>query len=160
MTPIRLTITRQNHRSLYLLLALLCGTALPIQTNLNASLARSLNSVPLAADISYLVGSLALLTLLSTGLFGKTDWSALSKVPRWSLMGGLFGAWYIAQSAYLISILGTTLTLGFVICGQAITGMIVDHCGWLGVKIHRLNANRRFAVGLLIVAIFWLSSPV
>jgi transporter family-2 protein len=142
------------------LLALLSGAALPIQSNLNASLARSLDSVPLAANISYLVGSVTLIALLSTGQFGNPDWSALSKVQRWCLMGGLCGAWYITQSAYLISILGTTLTLGLMIGGQAIAGMVIDHYGWLGVKRRSLNANRRFAVGLLIVAIFFLSSPI
>lgn len=73
-------------------------------------------------------------------------------------MGGLLGAWYIASSAYFISVLGTTSTLGFVVFGQAIAGMIVDHFGWLGVNRRRLTRNRRFAVGLLIVAMFFLSN--
>ncbi|AFY46241.1 hypothetical protein Nos7524_0321 [Nostoc sp. PCC 7524] len=162
MTPIRFShqgSAPNGHRYLYILLALLNGAVLPIQTNLNAQLARSLNSVPVAANISYLVGSIALISLLCTGRFGHPDWSALAKAPRWSLMGGLFGAWYIASSAYFTSILGTTLTQGLVICGQAIAGMVTDHFGWLGVNRRRLTANRHLTVGLLIVAIFLLSLP-
>ncbi|AFZ58784.1 MULTISPECIES: DMT family transporter [Anabaena] len=162
MTPIRLSFqgtVPHGQSYLYVLLALVNGAVLPIQSNLNAQLARSLNSVPLAADISYFIGSIALISLLCTGWFGHPDWSALAKAPRWSLMGGLFGVWYITASAYFTSILGTTLTQGLIICGQAITGLVTDHFGWLGVNRRRLTANRRLVMGLLIVAIFLLSLP-
>lgn len=141
---------------LYLLLALLSGALLPIQANLNAQLARSLDSVPLAVDISYFVGTSVLITLLATRKFGDPDWAALPKAPIWSLIGGVLGAWYIISSTYFISVLGTTLTLGFVVGGQAIAGLITDHFGWLGVPIHRLTRHRRFALGLLLVALFFL----
>ena len=102
---------------LYLLLSLLGGALLPIQASINAQLARSLNSAPLAADVSYFIGLLALMALLLTGRFGHLEWSTLRKAPRWSLLGGIFGAWYIASSAYFISTLGAAMTLGFVVGG-------------------------------------------
>lgn len=144
---------------LYLLLALLSGALLPIQASFNAQLARSLDSVPLAADISYLVGTLVLVAMLSTGQFGHPNWSALAQAPRWSLMGGVLGAWYISSSTYFISVLGTTLTLGLVVGGQAIAGIVTDHFGWLNLPQHRLTRHRRFAIGLLIVSIFFLTQP-
>ncbi|MBD2353137.1 DMT family transporter [Tolypothrix sp. FACHB-123] len=150
-------IASRCQTSVYLLLALLSGAILPIQASLNAQLARSLDSIPLAADISYLVGALVLIALLSTRQFGHPDWTALPKAPRWSLLGGVLGAWYIASSTYFVSVLGTALTLGFVVCGQAIAGIVTDNFGWLGVPQRRLTQNRRFAVGLLIVSIFFLS---
>ncbi len=154
---ILLTISSRCQICLYLLLALLSGAVLPIQASLNAQLARSLNSVPLAADISYLVGALALTALLATQRFGDPDWSALSKAPRWSFLGGVLGAGYITSSTYFTAQVGPTLTLGFVVCGQAIAGIIVDHFGWLGVAQHRLTPYRRFAMGLLLVAVFFLA---
>ncbi|HEY9906724.1 MAG TPA: DMT family transporter [Thermosynechococcaceae cyanobacterium] len=126
------TIASRYQICLYLLLALLSGTVLPIQASLNAQLAHSLNSVPLAAGISYFVGALALIALLVTRRFGNPDWSALSKAPQWSFLGGVLGAGYITSSTYFTALLGPTLTLGFVVCGQAIAGIITDHFGWLG----------------------------
>lgn len=67
-----------------------------------------------------------------------------------------FRAWYIASSAYFISTLGATLTLGFVVFGQAIAGIIADHFGWLGLPQHRLTRYRRIAIGLFTVALFFL----
>jgi len=142
---------------LYLLLSLLSGALLPMQASMNAQLARSLASAPVAANISYLIGFLALAVLLLTQRFDHPDWFALAKAPRWSLTGGIFGAWYIASSAYFISTLGATLTLGFVVFGQAIAGMVADHFGWLGLPRHRLTSHRRFALGLFMVALFFLT---
>jgi transporter family-2 protein len=151
------TIASRCQIYLYLLLAFLSGAVLPIQASLNAQLARSLNSVPLAADISYLVGALALIALLATRQLSHPDWSALSKAPRWSFLGGVLGAGYITSSTYFTALVGPTLTLGFVVCGQAIAGMVTDHFGWLGVPQHRLTRHRRFAIGLLLVALFFLA---
>lgn len=129
---------------------------LPIQASMNAQLARSLASAPLAANVSYLVGFLALLVLLLAQRFDHPDWMALPKVPYWSLTGGVFGVWYITSSAYLISTLGATLTLGLVVFGQAIAGIIADHFGWMGLPQHRLSPYRRIAIGLFVVALFFL----
>jgi transporter family-2 protein len=143
----------------YLLLALASGTLLPIQANCNAQLARSLNSVPLAADISYIVGAIVLVALVVSGKFGQPAWSSLGNAPRWSLLGGVLGSWYISSSAHFTSVLGTTLTLGLVVGGQAIAGIVADHFGWLDLPQHRLTGNRCLAIGLLIVAIFFLAQP-
>jgi len=142
---------------LYLLLALLSGVLLPIQATCNAQLARSLNSVPLAANISFIVGTLVLVLLIATQKFGHPNWRAIAKAPKWSLIGGVLGTWYICSSTYFTSVLGTTLTLGLVVGGQSLVGIIVDHYGWLDLPKHPLTRNRRFAIGLLIVAIFFLA---
>ncbi len=142
---------------LYLLLSLVSGALLPIQASVNAQLARSLTSTSLAANVSYFVGLMVLIVLLMTRRFDHPNWLALPKAPRWSFTGGVFGAWYIASSAYFISFLGATLTLGFVVLGQTIAGIITDHFGWLGMAQHRLTRYRRIAMGLLMVALFLLT---
>lgn len=142
---------------LFLALALASGALLPIQANLNAQLARSLDSVPLAADISYLTGTVVLVVLLVSGRFEPPRWAALGEAPRWSFVGGVLGAWYVSSSTYFISILGTALTLGLVVGGQAIVGVVTDHHGWLNLPRHRLTPYRRVALGLLAIALFLLT---
>jgi transporter family-2 protein len=163
MVSLRLTglqkVASRCQVCLFLALALASGALLPIQASWNAQLARSLGSVPLAADISYLTGSAVLLALLLSGRWGQPDWSALGQAPRWSWLGGVLGAWYITSSTYFVSVLGATLTLGLVVGGQAIAGVITDHHGWLGLPRHRLTPHRRVALGLLIAALFFLTQP-
>jgi transporter family-2 protein len=141
----------------FLFIAFISGGLLPIQIAMNAELARSIGSVPLAGDISYLVGSIILVILLFSGKFAQPNWSALSQAPWWSFCGGLMGAWYISSSAYFASILGTTLTIGFIVTGQSFMGMLIDNFGWLGVQKRHLTANRRLAGALLVLAIFFLT---
>jgi transporter family-2 protein len=140
----------------YLLLSLLSGALLPIQASINAQLARSLTSALLAANVSYFIGFLVLVTLLLSQRFDPPAWFALPKAPPWSFSGGIFGAWYVASSAYFIPILGATLTLGLIVFGQAIAGIIADHFGWLGLPQNRLTRYRRIAIGLLMVALLFL----
>ncbi|HLP89588.1 MAG TPA: DMT family transporter [Nostocaceae cyanobacterium] len=141
----------------FLFLALASGAVLPIQAAMNAQLARSIGSFPLAGDISYLVGTIVLLSLLLTGKFGQPNWPALTKAPWWAFCGGLMGAWYISSSAYFTATLGTTLTIALIISGQCFMGMLVDHFGWLGVPPRRFTANRRIAGALLLLAVFFFT---
>ncbi len=150
----------QGQFCLYLGLALVNGALLPIQASMNAQVARSLTSVPLAAALSYGVGALALLAILVIPVMSPTpQWSGLRQVPRWSLLGGLLGTGYILSTIYFTSILGTTLTLGFVVGGQAIAGMVTDHFGWLGVPRQRVTPYRQGAIALLAIAIILLAQP-
>ncbi len=144
-------------RCLYVSLSLLAGALLPIQASVNAQLARSLHSAPLAAAVSYGIGALVLLGLLLTRQFGQPTWAMLTQAPTWSLTGGFFGTWYIVSSAYLVPLLGATLTLGLVVGGQAIAGIVTDHFGWLGMTPHRLTPHRRLAIGLLLSSLFLLA---
>lgn len=144
---------------LFLGVALISGAILPIQASCNAQLARSLDSVPLAATLSYLTGSVVLIGLLLSGRFERPHWSAIAQAPRWSLIGGVLGPWYVLSSTHFTSVLGTTLTIGLVVSGQAIVSVITDHHGWLNVPRHRLTPMRRAALGLFAIALFFLLQP-
>ena len=141
----------------FILLAFFNGAILPIQAAINAQLARSIGSFPLAGGISYFVGTIVLVSLILTGKFGRPNWSALSKAPWWALSGGLMGTWYIGTSAYFTANLGTTLTIALIVSGQSLMGMLIDHFGWLLVQPHRLTPNRRIAGALLLLAVFFLT---
>ncbi len=138
-------------------LALLAGALLPVQAALNAQLAASLQSVPFAALLSYLLGSLTLIALLASHLLPAPDWRAIHRAPRWTLLGGVFGAGYIGASTVVISRLGATLTLGLVVSGQALVGLAMDHHGWLGVRRRRLGPRGYAAMALFLAAMALLS---
>jgi transporter family-2 protein len=137
---------------LHAALALIAGALLPVQAAMNAQLARSLQSVPHAAVLSYLIGSVTLIGMLLSRRFGAPDWRGLRTAPRWSLLAGLLGAWYVTSSTLLIANLGATLTLGLVVAGQSLAGLVLDHHGWLGVRRRRLNLGGYVALGLFLTA--------
>ncbi|KAF0653567.1 hypothetical protein L107_08243 [Cyanobium sp. Copco_Reservoir_LC18] len=138
-------------------LALLAGALLPVQAAMNARLAQSLQSVPLAALHSYLLGSLTLIGLLLSGLLPAPDWRAIGTAPRWTLLAGVLGAWYVSSSTLVIPRLGATLTLGLVVAGKAVAGLVMDHHGWLGVRRQRLGARGWAAMALFLAAMVLLT---
>ncbi len=138
-------------------LALLAGALLPVQAAMNAQLARSLQSVPFAALLSYLVGSATLIGLLISRQVPPAHWRALRTTPPWSLLAGVLGAWYVSSTTLVISSLGATMTLGLVVAGQAVAGLVVDHHGWLGVRRQRLGVRGYAAVALFLAAMALLT---
>jgi transporter family-2 protein len=138
------------------LLAVGAGSLLPVQFALNGRLAEATGSVILASAISYLVGSSVLVSLLATGRFGRPSPAELRRAPWWSFLGGVVGAWYIASSVYFISILGATLTMGLVLGGQTLTGLVIDHFGAFGVQQRPLDRKRLFAAAVVVAALVLL----
>ncbi len=140
-----------------IVLALLAGAMLPVQAAMNARLAQSLQSVPLAAFHSYLLGSLTLIGLLLSGLLPPPDWRAIGTAPRWTLLAGVLGTWYVSSSTLVIPYLGATLTLGLVVAGQALASLVIDQQGWLGVRRQGLGARGYAAMALFLAAMALLT---
>jgi Uncharacterized protein conserved in bacteria len=140
----------------YVVLAIVGGSLLPVQLALNTRLATTVHSTSAAATVSYGVGSLALLLLLSTRRFEKPDLKRARRAPWWSFLAGCGGAWYIVSSIYYAAVLGVTLTTSLVISGQVLIGFILDHFGWLGVTKRPFNARRLLVLMFMVLAIVCL----
>ena len=131
-------------------LALLAGALLPFQAGINAQLRGHLGAPMSAALVSFVVGTLALLTVV---LVSRTPWPAnTSEVPWWQwVSGGLLGASYLILSIVLTPILGVALTFGLIVAGQLTMSLALDQFGAFGLVQHGLNAWRALGA-LLIVA--------
>ena len=138
------------------LLATSAGVSLVVQATINARLRAQLTSWSLAALVSYLGGSLAMLAVLliqraplpARATLLATSW------PTWT--GGLFGALYIAMSIILLPRLGAAAVVGFVVAGQMLTSLTVDHFGWLGLPQHTASVPRLLGALLLLAGVVLL----
>jgi bacterial/archaeal transporter family-2 protein len=136
-------------QGLLYLLALAVGVGLSVQVGMNVTLRAVLASPMVAALVSFLVGSLALLVLvLTTGV----SWPAraqISAVPAWAWFGGAFGALYVASSIVVGTRLGAAALLALIVLGQLVASLVLDHFGWLGFAQHPLNLTRMLGAALL-----------
>ncbi|HEY2808581.1 MAG TPA: DMT family transporter [Steroidobacteraceae bacterium] len=123
-------------------LALAVGVGISLQVGMNITLRGVLMSPMVAALVSFLVGSLALLLfVLATG----APWPARGQVhlvPLWAWFGGVMGALYVASSIILGPRLGAAALLALVVLGQLVTSLVLDHFGWLGFAQHPLSVTR------------------
>jgi bacterial/archaeal transporter family-2 protein len=134
----------------YYLFAVAAGAMLPIQFGINAQLASWVGSPVRATFVSFAVGAAVLLvaTLLFARSWPGTD--RLGAAPWWVWVGGCFGAFYVLGSVVTAPKLGAAALFAFILAGQAVASLAVDHFGWVGFDENPVTPGR--LLGLAMVA--------
>lgn len=131
------------------LVALLIGFVLPVQSGVNAQLRIGVGHPLLAAFISFAVGTIALLGLNIALRVPLPAGEAVAKLPWWHWIGGLLGAAYIYLAILLAPRLGAATLVAAIVSGQMVASLLLDHFGWAGYPQQSLTPAR--AVGALLV---------
>jgi transporter family-2 protein len=148
---------------LMILVTVVIGMAIALQPVVNRELAHHVNHPLQAAFISFTSGTL-LLALLCAGMhfFQRTpppQVETLSKGPWWMWLGGTLGVFFITASIYMVKPLGPTTMLMCFIAGQLMASIVLEHFGLLNSPVRPITAQRLFAVLLMAVAIFLITTP-
>ncbi len=132
-----------------ILVAILVGVVLPVQSGVNAQLRIGVGHPLIAAFISFAVGTIALLGLNVALRVPVPAASAAARLPWWQWTGGLLGACYIFLAIYLAPRVGAAALVASIVAGQMATSLLLDHFGWVGYPQQPLTVTR--AVGALLV---------
>jgi bacterial/archaeal transporter family-2 protein len=134
-------------------IALIAGAMAPTQGAVNHKMAATLDSPLLAALLSFIVGTLSLLTfVIVTGGSLSNLANARNASPiAWT--GGLLGAFFVAASVMLIPKLGVALTFSLIVAGQMLVTLVIDHYGLLDVPVKEINLPRIAGVLLITVGV-------
>jgi bacterial/archaeal transporter family-2 protein len=136
-------------QSLLYLLAFGAGVVLIVQVGVNSTLRSAVGHPVVAAFISFVIGSVALLAFL---LLMRTPWpgrAQLSAAPAWVWCGGLLGAFYVVSTIIVGPRLGAAALLALIVLGQLVTSLLVDNFGWLGFPVQPLTPLRLLGALLL-----------
>ena len=139
--------------TLFLLLAVLAGAMLPIQTGVNVQLRGQLGQPLAAALISFVVGTLGLTALVALLRVSVPVGAAWSRSAWWHWSGGLLGAAYIAVSIVAAPRLGAATLIAALVAGQMAASLVVDHYGWVGFAEHHLTPLRLAGAGLIVLGV-------
>ena len=135
-----------------MLLVLLAGGMIALQAPTNAILARAGGSPILAALISFMVGTAALL-LVWLGSGNRLRTSAIDGLPWYAWLGGAYGALYVAVAAYAAPRLGLAALITIGIAGQIAMALFLDHVGALGLPREPINLGRVAGAFLVIAGV-------
>lgn len=135
---------------LYLLIALLAGAMMPTQAATNNKMAAFVDSPILAAFISFLVGTAALLVYMLLAGVPLGNLSAVRNAPAVAWAGGFLGAFFVAAAVTLVPRLGVAMTFSLIIAGQMIVTLVIDHFGLLGVPVKPVSVAR--VAGIVLIA--------
>jgi len=130
----------------------LAGATLALQSRINGELASRLGSVPLAALVSFSVGGVALLALVTGTRSGRNGVRRLrAGSARWYWwLGGVAGAYLVAVSADGTPKIGVSLVSVSVVAGSVAGSLLVDRLGF-GPAGRQVLTGRRVAGAVLAV---------
>jgi len=134
---------------LTMFLVFVAGMLAPSQAGINSTLSRYVGSDFLAALVSFSVGTLALATYALLSRLQMPLLKALNQGPWWMWLGGFCGAFLVTTTILAAPRLGATTMIGFLLAGQMIASLILDHFGLLGYPEHAINLWRVLGVVLL-----------
>lgn len=118
-----------------LILGALGGGIAAIQARLNGGMTQILGNGFVTAAISVLSGVLILGAALLFSRQGRQGFAKLrtelssGRLPRWSLIGGVFGAGLVLAQAMVTPVLGLALFTVGIVAGQVLGGLLVDRIG-------------------------------
>jgi transporter family-2 protein len=137
----------------YLILAIIAGITVPTQGALNNKMAGTVESPILAALLSFVMGTTALViyVLLSGTPIGNLALTRNASAISWT--GGLFGAFFVTSTVLLIPRIGVAMTFGLVVAGQMLASLVFDHFGLLGVEVKPVSVPRVIGVVLVVAGV-------
>lgn len=140
-------------KNVFLLLALLAGALIPVQTTYNALLGRSLGNAVQATTASFLVATLVMLLGVVATRTALPTGAQLGAVPPLAWAGGAIGAAYIMAVVWAAPRVGIASVTILVVVGQVLSAMLIEHFGWFGAAHHPISLWRVAGVALLLAGI-------
>ena len=137
---------------LWILLALVAGTMLPIQGALNTRLGREGQSPFHASMISFIIGALSVALYVALTR-QSVSWSGLRGAPAYAWLGGVLGAFYVTVIILAFPRLGPGLTFALVVAGQMIVSLLLEHLDILVAQQNPITAVRLGGVALIIAGV-------
>ena len=135
--------------ALFVVLALLTGVTIAVQTGINTQLRTFLGSPLQAVFVSFSVG----MVVVALALLAKREAPPLAKwaqMPWWMWLGGVCGLFIVATNIVVAPRLGSALLISLAITGQLLTALVLDHFGAFGFPVHTISLPRLLGALLLL----------
>jgi len=139
---------------IFYVLPLLAGVAMSIQAGVNSQLRTVLNNPLLAAFISFITGTAALVIMLLLSKKGLPAWQIYSGISWHKYIGGLLGVIVVVSVILSVPQIGSANMFVLIIAGQLLTAVILDHFGFLGMKPNLINLQKIIGIIFLIAGAY------
>ncbi len=132
--------TRTSTATIGYLLAVLAGLVTAIQSRVNGGLADFLGSGTSAALVNFTIGLVIITALVASvprsraGVLAVLRALRARTLPWWALIGGVFGAFFIAIQSTSVPVIGVALFSVALVSGQTVSSLLVDR---LGIGTHQ-----------------------
>jgi transporter family-2 protein len=135
-------------------LALLVGALIPIQAATNAALSKAIGSVFYASLVLFGVGFVVVASFLVIKRLAPPSSAAFQAAPAYGYLGGFVVATYVLAITYLAPRIGVGNAICFIVTGQIVSAVAIDHFGLFGAGVQPVNWQRAAGVLLMILGLF------
>ena len=135
---------------IFIFLALVAGALMPLQAGINLRLRTALGDPIWATMASFAVGTVVLVFYALASRLPVPTLSMAATAPWWAWTGGALGAFFVFASIVLAGELGAATTMAWLLAGQFLAALILDHYGLVSFQVHQISWPRLLGVALLI----------
>ena len=139
---------------IYFLLALITGALIPIQAATNAAFSKSIGSPYITGFMVFVVGLLGMTVFVLLARVTMPTLQQLTAAPAYGYLGGLIVATYVVMITILAPRIGVGSAIGFIVTGQIICAVIIDHFGLFNVAVRAIDATRFIGVLLISAGVY------
>jgi len=130
--------------------AIAAGAATAFQAGMNVQLRASLGSSMVATLVNFVVGvgflGAAMLVVRTPLPSGAT----MSSVPWWAWGSGALGCLFVATVAVTGRELGAVALFGYILVGQLVAAVIIDHYALVGLPLREFSNQRLLGCALIL----------
>lgn len=137
-----------------ILIAVLVGGLVPIQSSINAFLGGYMKT-PLAATFINFLGGTIIVAIIVAVLFRNQvpSIAELKLIPGYLFLGGILGATFVTTIVMLTPRIGVTNMLVGAMVGQIVISILFDHFGWMNLTPQPISWQRLVGVIFLIIGV-------
>ncbi len=128
----------------------LLGLGLAAQPAINAAAARVFGSAIAAAAFSVAITLICYLPFVLRNA-QLPSWATLTAAPWWVYIGGGVGAAFVAGSLVIIPQIGAAQFAIFLVLGQFIGAVLLDHFGLFGLDTRAITAPKAFGIAMVLL---------
>lgn len=126
---------------------------MPMQAGVNLRLRQALGDPVFAAMVSFAVGTVAL-AIYCFAMRPLPTASMAAGAPWWSWFGGLLGAFFVTVIIVLAARLGATASMAWLLAGQFIAALILDHFGLISFAVRSVSWPRVAGVAMVVLGAY------
>jgi len=140
--------------TLLALLAVVVGALIPVQAATNAAMSRSLGSIPLASLLLFAIGLVVATVWVVATRTALPSMAVMRQAPAYGYLGGIIVASYVFAITFLAPRLGVGNAICFIVTGQILAAVAIDHFGAFGATVRTFSVQRALGVALMVVGLF------
>lgn len=143
-----------------ILLGIIGGAFVPMQTSVNSKLTQFTRSVFITSFYSFLVGTLILFLvniLINPGHFTAEFYQSQNYSYTW-FFGGILGVIFLTGNIILLPKIGAALTVIITVTGQMVISFLIDTFGWFDATPKDVHAMHVIGILLLIFGVIFMNS--